>query len=57
MALAMIVFYKCPLHTSSGCGKREAHKNWSLVMKPEKAEPVSATALRTTGPVPANSRH
>ena len=29
--------------------------NWSRV-KPEKAAPVTGTTLRTTGPVPADSR-
>ena len=47
----------CSLHTNSisGSGKREAHKNWSLV-KPEKAAPVTGTTLRTTDPVPTDSR-
>ena len=43
-----------PLDTISGCGKREAHINWSMVM--QKAAPVAGTTLRTTGPVPADSR-
>ena len=45
------------LHTNinGGSGKREAHKNWSLV-KPEKATPVTGTTLRTTGPVSTDSR-
>ena len=25
------VLSTCPLHTNSGCGKREAHINWSMV--------------------------
>ena len=37
-------------------GKREAHKKWSSVI-PKKAAPVTRTTLRTTGPVPADSRH
>ena len=45
----------CPLHTNSGRGKREAHEKWSLV-KPEKATLVTGTTLRTTGPVPTDSR-
>ena len=32
-----------------------AYINWSLV-KPEKATPVTGTTLRTTGPVPTDSR-
>ena len=40
---------------NSGCGKREAHKNWSMVV-PEKAAPVTGTTLRSTGRVPADSR-
>ena len=47
--------HTCPLHTTSGCEKREEHKNCSLVL-PEKASPVTGTTLRTTGPVPADSR-
>ena len=50
----------CPLHTTYriniGSGKREAHINWSMVV-PEKVAPVTGTTLRTTGCVPANSRH
>ena len=42
--------------TISGCGEREeALKNWSKAI-PEKAAPVTRTTLRTTGPVPADSR-
>ena len=37
--------------TNSGCGKREAHINWSMV-KPEKPSPVTRTTLRTSGHVP-----
>ena len=44
-----------PLHTKGGLGKREAHENWSAVM-PEKAAIVTGITLRTTGPVPADSR-
>ena len=44
-----------PLHTNSGCGKREAHINWFMVI-PETAAPVTGTTLRTPGPVPADSR-
>ena len=47
--------FKCPLHTNSGCGKREAHINWSI-MTCKMAAPVTGTTLRTTGPVPADSR-
>ena len=35
--------------------EREANISWSMV-KPEKAAPVTQTTLRTTGPVPADSR-
>ena len=35
-----------------GLGKEEAHKQWSM-MTPE---PVNRTTLRTTGPMPADSR-
>ena len=45
----------CVHWTSSGCGKREAHKKWYMEI-PEKATPVTGTILRTTGPVPADSR-
>ena len=45
----------CPLHTNRGCGKKEAHTNWSMVI-PEKKAPVTAITLRTTDPVPADSR-
>ena len=41
--------------TNSGCGKREARNNWSMAI-PEKAAPVTGTALRTTGPMPADSQ-
>ena len=37
--------------TNSGCEKREANNNWSMV-KPEKAAPFTGTTLRTTGPAP-----
>ena len=46
---------KSPLHTNSGCGKRQAHINWSMVTC-KMAAPVTGTTLRTTGPVPADSR-
>ena len=35
-----------------GVGKEEAHKQWSMVTP----EPVTRTTLRTTGPMPADSR-
>ena len=38
-----------------GVGKERRIKNWPMVM-PEKAAPVTGTTLRTTGPVPADSR-
>ena len=34
-----------PVHTNSGCGKRDAHKNWSMA-KAEKAASVTGTTLR-----------
>ena len=47
-------------HTNiiSGCGKREAHINWSMVTS-KIAAPVTGTTtcLRTTGPLSADSRH
>ena len=43
-----------PVHTKSGCGKSEAHINWSMVTC-KMAAPVTGTTLRTTGPVPADS--
>ena len=52
----MSILSTCQLHINSGCGKREAHTNRSMV-KPEKAAPVTGTTLRTTGPVPAQSRY
>ena len=45
----------CPLHTNSGCGKREAHINRSMVAC-KMAALVTGTTWRTTGPVPADSR-
>ena len=39
----------------SGCEKREAHINWSVVTC-KMAAPVTGTTLRTTGPVLADSR-
>ena len=53
--LRYFIYHTCPLHTNdTGCGKIEAHKNWSMV-KPEKVAPVTGITLRTTGPVAANS--
>ena len=44
------------IHThKSGFGKREAYKNCSMVI-PEKGAPVSRSTLKTSGPVPPNSR-
>ena len=43
------------IHTNSWCGKRQAHKMWSMVI-PEKAAPVIGTTSSTTGPVPVDSR-
>ena len=45
-----------PLHTNSGCGKREAHMNWFMVRTAKTAAPVAGTTLRTIGLVPADSR-
>ena len=47
--------FNMPTSYHSGCGKREAHISWSKVI-PSKAAPVTGTTLRTTGPVPADSR-
>ena len=44
-----------PLHNTSGCEKIQAHMNW-YVEKPGKAAAVTGTTLRTTRPVPADSR-
>ena len=49
-----LVLSICPLHTNSGCGKRETHINW--FMGDAKAASVTRTTLRVTGPVPADSR-
>ena len=43
------------LHNNIGCGKREVHIDWSM-MTCKMAAPVTGTTLRTTGPVPADSR-
>ena len=40
---------------NSGCGKKEAHVIWSMVI-PEKTAPVIGITSRTIGPVPADSR-
>ena len=45
----------CPPHTDSGCGEREAHIDCSMVSC-KMAASVTGTTLRTTGPVPADSR-
>ena len=34
--MVYLVLSICPLHTNSGCGKREAHISWSMV-RPAKA--------------------
>ena len=36
--------------------EKERHTKTRLMEKPEKAAPVPGTALRTTGPVPVDSR-
>ena len=38
-----------------GVGKERDNKNWSMV-KPEKAAPVTGTALRNTGPMQVDTR-
>ena len=43
------------MYQNSGCEKKEAHINWSMVI-PEKVAPVTGTTLETIGPVPADSR-
>ena len=54
--LDVMTINTCPLlRNTSGCGKRKAHKNWFMVIR-EKAAPVTRTTLRTTGPVPVDSR-
>ena len=53
--ILFFLYRTCPLHANSWRGKREAHINWSVV-KSEKAARVTRTTLRTTGPVPADSR-
>ena len=53
-AVSILLIY--PLHTNSGCGKREAHMNWSMVRPAKAAAPVAGTTLRTVGLVPADSR-
>ena len=30
--LSASILPTCPLYTNSGCGEREAHINWSMVM-------------------------
>ena len=44
-----ITHVHCPLYINNGCGKREAHINWSMVI-PYKAAPITGTinTLRTT---------
>ena len=42
-------------YTNRRSGKKEAHRNWSMVT-PEKAASVTRPTLRFTGPVPADSR-
>ena len=42
--ILFFLYYTCPLHTNSGCGKREAHNNRSMV-KPEKAATIAPTTL------------
>ena len=48
-----LAFSSCPIFRE--CGNREAHINWSMV-KPKKVTLVTGTTLRTTVPVPADSR-
>ena len=43
------LYHTCPLHTTSGCGKRKAHINWSMV-KPEKAAPITRSTLEDYWP-------
>ena len=51
----MPILSTCPLHTNSGCGKREANTDWSMVTC-KMAAPVTGTTLRTPGSVPMDSR-
>ena len=50
-----IITHTCQPHINSGCGKREAHENRSMVI-PEKGAPVPRTTLSITDPLPADSR-
>ena len=50
------LYHTCPLHTNSGYRKRHEYKITWFTVKPEKAAAVIGTALRATGPVPADSR-
>ena len=54
-SLRYFLYQTCPLHSKSGCGKREAHIDWSMVI-PVRAASVSGTTSNTTGPVPGDSR-
>ena len=54
------VLSTCPLHTNSGCtnngcGKREAHINWSMVTC-QGSTRLELTTLGFTGPVPVESQ-
>ena len=42
-------------HTTRKCGKRKAHKIWSVVI-PKKAASDAGTTLKTSAPAPADSR-
>ena len=55
MFLALPELSICPLHTNSGCGKRGAHINWSMVTC-KMAALVIGTTLRATDPVSVDSR-
>ena len=44
-----------PIYAVSECEEREAQKKW-FMMTPGKVAPTTGTILRTTGPVPADSR-
>ena len=49
-----VLYRRCPLHANRGVGKERSIKYW-LMVKPEKEEPATGTALKTTGPVPMES--
>ena len=53
--LSINSIYVITMKTTAIINKREAHINWSMVTC-KMAAPVTRTTLRTTGPVPVDSR-